>query len=167
MARAQLSFEVPIRDPISNEAGMISRAWETFFRFIQQVVDPLGIEKFFNITNNQTTAADIIGLNLSSKAISQAIVEYLVQRVTTGAGAVELIESGVIHAVYKPTSNIWVIFTMGTPGPSVSGITFSINALGQVKYTSTSVTGTASISKLTFRIRTLAGKNSKYSVIGK
>lgn len=167
MAAPQVSFEAPIRDPISDATGMISRHWEIFFRFLQQIIDPLGVEKFFAIVNNQSTAVDVVGLQLSSKAISQAIIEYLVQRVTTGAGAVELIESGVLHAVYKPTTNAWAMFLMGTPGPSSSGVTFTVNAIGQIKYTSTNVTGAASISKLTYRVRSLAGKNSKYSAIGK
>lgn len=167
MAAPLFTFEVPVRDSVLTPSGLISRPWETFLRFLQQVVDPLGVEKFYTLANNQAVAADIIGLALSSKSVSQGIIEYLVQRVTTGTGAVELVESGSIHAVYKPTSLSWALVTMGTPGPSTSGVTFSITAAGQIKYTSTNITGTASISKLTFRVRTLAGKNAKYSAVGR
>lgn len=167
MAAPLFRFEVPIRDLVLQPSGYLNRPWEAFFRFVQQRLDSLGSEKFFQLTNNQVAAANVEGLAFNADGTSQAVVDFLIQRVTTSTGATELITSGTFHAVYKPTSLNWAIVTMGTPGPSTSGITFSITATGQVQYTSTNITGTASISKLTYRARTLSGKNSLYSQVGK
>lgn len=167
MASPLFSFEPPVKDTVVDGRGLISRPWETFLRFLKQVVTPLGTEKMFLLVNNQAAPADVVGLSFNSESISQGIIEYLIQIVTTGGGAVELIRSGAIHAVYRPTTNVWALFAVGTPGPDATNITFSITAAGQVQYTSANTTGTASISKLTYRVRTLAAKNSQYSAVGR
>jgi len=160
-------FRPPYKDSLIDNSGLLTRPWELFFRFISAFLEPLGVERYFPLENNISTAKDITGLSFNSEGISQAIVEFFIQRVTTGAGATELITSGVFHVVYKPTTNAWVLTVIGTPGPSVSGITFSITAAGQVQYTSTNITGTSSISKISYRTRTISGKSSTYSAVGK
>jgi hypothetical protein len=147
-------------------SGYLTRPWELFFRTVAKSIETLGSEKYFQITNNTAVAADVDGLAFTSSTVSQAVVDFLIQRVTTGGGATELITSGTFHAVYKPSSDSWSVVLMGTPGPSASGVTFSITATGQVQYTSTNITGTESISKLTYRARTLGGKSSLYSEVG-
>lgn len=159
------SLQIP-RDAISDENGILTVAWQQFFAYLRNLVDPLGDERFSDIVNNQASAANIDGLSFDYRVVSQGIIEFLVQRVTTGAGAVEIISSGVIHAVYKPTSATWALKIPWTAGPSASGLTFSITSDGQVQYTSTNETGTASISKITYRVRTLGAKNAKYSRMG-
>lgn len=153
----------PFRDRISNEMGFVSPSWTSYFNILTKIVSPLGSEKSFSLKNNLAVAEDIEGLSFTSKVTSHAVVEYLIQRVTDTN---EVITAGMFHAVYKPTSNNWSIVAIGTPGPSSSGITFSITASGQVQYTSTNVTGVQSISKITWRARTLAAKSSQYSVMG-
>lgn len=166
MGKLQRSFEVPYRDQVLDSNGVLANAWEWFFRAVVERIYPLGDEDSILLVNNQAAVANVTNLKFNSKGVSQAFVDFLIQRVTTGAGAVELIASGMFAAVYKPTSNTWAIQMIGTPGPSTSGITFSITALGQVQYTSTNETGTASISKLCWRARTLGAKNEKYSSVG-
>lgn len=218
---------IPLNDPVIDGQGIISRAWLQFLTYFKNAVEPLGIEKTFDLVNNQAVAANIEGLSFSSKSVSQGIVEYLIQRVTTSTGALEIIENGTLQAnylpssdtwslfeylkvsnwtifslvnsqavaaditgllvnlnktriatveyliervttgggatelieggsfslVYKPTSAIWTIVAIGTPGPSAGGITFTITAAGQVQYTSTNITGTASISRIGFRVK--------------
>lgn len=166
MARnAPISIQIPLRDEVAKEDGKISRSWENFFKYLQNFIDPLGYEKFFELQNNNAVEADIQGLSFSKENASQGTIEYLIQRVTTGGGATELISSGVLHAVYKPTTAAWDLFTPFAEGPSASGITFSITTDGQVQYTSSNVTGSASISKISFRVRILSGKNSQYSQV--
>jgi hypothetical protein len=109
----------------------------------------------FTIVNNQSTAANITGLSFSSASVKSAIIEYFAQRITTSTGAVELVETGSLIASYLPTSNTWQITRLPSDGDV--GLTFSITAGGQVQYTSTNITGTASISKFSFRVRTMAG----------
>ena len=159
-------LRIPYEDAMADAAFKITRPWQLLFRQIKSLLDPMGLEQSFEIVNNQASAADITGMSLNKEQVSSAIVEYLIQRVTTGGGAVELIAGGMFHLVYKPTSDSWAIQAIGTPGPSSSGVTFSVTSAGQVQYTSTNETGTASISKIYFRMRTFGGKNSQYSKAG-
>jgi hypothetical protein len=159
---APFSFEVPYKTPIADQGGLVQRAWSFFFRNVQSALDPLGVEKYFSLVNNQASAANIEGLKFDYAKVGQVIVDYLIQRVTTSTGATELIETGQFYLVYKPTSATWAL----TSGPSTAGITLSVTSAGQVQYTSSNITGTASISKITFRARTMAAKNSQYSVAG-
>lgn len=153
---------VPYQTPIADGSGLVQRAWSFFFRGVQSAIDPLGVEKYFTLVNNQALAANIDGLAFDFAKVGQVTVDYLIQRVTTGGGAQEKIETGTFYLAYLPTSNLWVL----SGGPSSAGITLSPTAAGAVQYTSSNLTGTASISKLTFRARTLAAKNSQYSSAG-
>lgn len=153
-----ISFLVPYRDLIIGEDGLLSRSWQNFYRLLHQAVDGLGLESYCEIINNQAVAKDIDGLTLNASSFNCVIIDYLVQRITTDAGATELLESGVLYCVYKPTSNEWVLSKPLTSWPSSSGVTFSITASGAVQYTSSNITGTASVSKLTYRARSLTAK---------
>lgn len=238
--------QIPIKDKVTDEMQLITDKWQRYFRFVKESLDPLGTEKYFSIVNNQSSPADVVYLSLNSSRLSQAIIEYVVQRVTTGSGATEIIYSGSFNCVYKPTSNTWEIqnydipnagtftaattdictktahgFEFGqiaqlttsgtlpgglslatnyyvvpqsvdtfklstslanaksgsfvditstgsgthtiTPNP---GVFFSITNSGQVQYTSSNITGTPSISKMSFRIRVLSVKNYQYSGVG-
>ena len=158
-----LTLNPPFRESISSRDGFISPAWTSYFSILTQLVSPLGSERSFTITNNQAVAADIEGMSFSAKTVSQAVVDFYIQRVTDSN---EEITSGTFHATYLPASVDWALTMMGTPGPDAIGLTFSITDSGQVQYTSTNVTGTITISKITWRARTLAAKNSQYSVMG-
>ena len=153
----------PLNSNIAGENGLVSPIWNTFFGQLVQLLTPLGVEKNFQLENNLAVAADIVGLSFTAKNVSHAVIDFYIQRVTDTN---EVVTSGTMHAVYKPNSANWSLVTMGTPGPSTSGITFSITAAGQVQYTSSNVTGTIKISKITWRARTLAAKSALYSVMG-
>jgi hypothetical protein len=159
-------LKVPSRDKFMGADGIPVPAWLHLFELIRDRLNPLGLEQSFELVNNKSTADNIVGLTFDSATISHAIVEYLIQRVTTGTGATELVQAGIFHLVFKPTSNTWEIVAVGTPGPSSSGITFSVTATGQVKYTSSNITGTASISRIVWRSRTISAKHSTYSQAG-
>lgn len=158
----QVSLLPPFSEQVSNRDGFVSPSWTTFFGLVTNLLNPLGVEKNFQLKNNLAVAEDIVGLSFNSKVVSQAVVDYYIQRVTNSN---EVITSGTFHAVFKPSANNWALVTMGTPGPNSSGITFSISTAGQVQYTSSNVIGTVSISKITWRARTLAAKNSQYSAM--
>ena len=113
-----------------------------------------------------TPRGDVTDLKFNFRGVSQATVDFLIQRVTTSTGATELIESGIFVVSYNPTSDDWSLTMIGTPGPDDSGVDFSIDSSGQVQYRSSSITGTASISRVIWKARTLAGKHSSYSTIG-
>lgn len=166
MAIIRRSFEVPYGEAPIGPVGLFSNAWQWFFREVQERLYALGQEMSFDIENNQGTGADVVGLKFNRRGVSQATIDYLIQRVTTGTGAIEKIQSGILIATYMPTSEEWELFEVGTPGPDDAGVTFSITASGQVQYTSTEETGDPLISKLYWRARTIAGKNALYSAAG-
>lgn len=104
------------------------------------------------IANNQVVAANVTGLSFDTSTVRGAFVEYSVYRVTTSVGATEVVETGTIYLAYKSTANVWDIATVGTAG---AGVTFSITAAGQVKYTSTNMTGSTYSGTIKFRARAI------------
>jgi len=161
------SFEVPYRDKVLDNEGLLTMPWEWFFRALWERLNPLGAERSFDLENNQGTAANIDGMKFKKNKVSQATIEYLVQRVTTGGSATELVESGILIATYNPTSEDWNLHAVDENNPEDAGITFSITSDGQVQYTSSNVTGDASISRIVWRARTMGAKISTYSTMGK
>ncbi|NJM09339.1 MAG: hypothetical protein HC883_00105 [Bdellovibrionaceae bacterium] len=160
------TLDAPFRDSVVEANGLLTTAWTWFVRSVTERLFPLGVERSFPLANNQAAAADVVGLKVNSRGVSQAIVEFLVQRVTTSTGAVELIEAGYFTLSYSPTSETW---TLSQPNPNLpedSGVTFTVTATGQVQYTSSNVAGTPSISRVVWRMRTLAGKSEAYSSQG-
>lgn len=166
MATPKNSFDIPYREPVVNRSFLLTRAWEWFFRSVYTRLYALGIERSFALANNISTPTDIIGARFDKRGVTQAVVEYMIQRVTTGVGAIEKIESGILIFVYRPTSLDWDIVVVSEETPDDAGINFSITADGQVQYTSTNETGTPLISNLFWRARTLGGKNQLYSDMG-
>ncbi|CAB4152345.1 hypothetical protein UFOVP610_7 [uncultured Caudovirales phage] len=227
-------FEVPYKDELTTSENKLSLPWQKFFRLVQERVNPLGKEVSFNLENNISVAEDVEGLQFNYEKIGGAFVDYLIQRVTTGSGAIEAIEIGRLFLNYNPTSNNWSLYRLtndksfersatilnnqavavdvpglsfnssspslisieyilqrittgggatqliqsgilhlvrqpstpswnlrhiGSPGPD-SSITFSVTSGGRIQYTSTNITGTASISKMTYRIKTIGPMTS-------
>lgn len=240
------SLKIPFIEKVIDEKGLFSAAWQGFLRQIKSLLDPFGSENIFALNNNQTSAVDIVGLRFNSSQVSQACVDYLIQRVTTGTGAMELIDSGTFWVSYLPGANKWLIrgynkikagatdaftadssdvctmvhhgFSLGDianvttsgslPGGllttknyyvvplsvdtfklaetlenalkgmcvditstgsgthkinSMPGVYLTISTAGQVKYTSTNITGVASISRIAWRARTIEAKSKLYS----
>lgn len=160
------SFSLPNREALSDDRGFITRPWYLVLQAIKDAVLDIGYEKFFTLNNNISTAENIDDLLFKKENVSAATVEYLIQRVTTGTGATELVEHGTFKVVYLPTSNTWNLTMVNNNWPNNAGITFTINSTGQVKYTSTNISGTESISRMAYRTRVLSAKSNKYSKIG-
>lgn len=167
MGTLKQNFEIPNQTPVMEKTNLFTSAWDWFFREIYERLYSLGKEQVFDLANNQATPTEITDLRFNKIGVSQATVDFLIQRVTTSTGATELIESGMFVVSYNPTSVDWSLTMIGTPGPDDSGVDFSIDATGQVKYVSSSITGTASISRIAWRARVIAAKHSSYSLIGK
>lgn len=166
MATLPESFDVPYRNPLIERSGMLTTAWTNFFRSLFDRLLPLGAERSCQIANNQSGAADVVGLKVNARAVSQAVVDYLIQRVTTSTGATELVESGIFILAYRPTDEDWDLSIVSEETPDDAGVDFSVTADGQVQYTSSDITGTPSISRVLWRMRTLAGKSTQYSSQG-
>ncbi len=167
MGTLKKSFKIPNQTPVIEKSNLFTNAWDLFFKEIYDRLYSLGAESVFDLANNQATPIEVTDLRFNKIGVSQATVDFLIQRVTTSTGATELIESGIFVVSYNPTSADWSLTMIGTPGPDDSGVDFSIDATGQVKYVSSSITGTASISRIAWRARVIAAKHSSYSLIGK
>lgn len=112
----------------------------------------------FAIANNQSAAANVTGLLFSSSVTRSTTIEMQARRVTTGGGAVEVVERFVYFATYNTLATSWTL-TPGFSGGDNSGMVFSITSGGQVQYTSDNMSAgsyDAANSLLTFSARTLA-----------
>jgi hypothetical protein len=155
---------VPFSDPVvESDSRTLTRAWEQFFRKIQDVVNYSSDEQSFTLVNNQAGAADLTPLTFDYRYTSQAVIEYVIQRTSSSA---ELIQTGMKIVVYKPRANTWSILEYGTSGPDASGVTFTITSSGQVQYTTTNQGGTIALSRIVFRVREIKAKSSTYSNLG-
>lgn len=166
MAIAQESLSVPYNDRAVDKEGFLSNVWTSFWQSLYDRIYPLGVETSFTLANNQSSPADVVGLKVNSRAVSMAIVEFLVQRVTTGGSAVETVEAGSFILSYNPTAEDWNISLTHINAPDNSGVDFTVTAAGQVRYTSTNIGGDPSISRIVWRMRTLAAKSTQYSSQG-
>lgn len=160
---ANNSFTPRYDAELVDEKNLLTRVWQTFFRKLTDALNFLGDEYNFALTNNLAVAASITNLRFDKSYTSQAVVDYVIQRWTTSVG---LFQSGCFHAVYQPDTADWALVPIGTAGPDVSGITFTITAAGQVQYTSTNIAGTTKLSRIVFRVREIAAKSSLYSKVG-
>lgn len=154
------SIDVPYQQPLIEKAsGVLTISWQNFFRSLFERVYSIGIESSFSLVNNQSVASNIEGLQFDYRKVNQAIIEYVIQRITGPTlSPTELIQTGCFAVVYKPVAGTWNIVNIGSTGPDSAGITFSITTGGQVQYTSSNMTGTANVSKITYRARTLNAK---------
>lgn len=165
----QQQLAPPFQDSISDSKGSLTSAWISFFSLVSNYLTPLGTEKYFDLPNGKTALLNderdyVLGLRCSKESFSQAFIEYLIQRVTTesSAGAnddVELTETGTMTMLYKPSSDLWIL----SGGPTSTGIALTAKADGQIVFTSTLITGTPLISKISWRMRTIAAKHHSYS----
>lgn len=158
MAATIQELKVPYRDQVLEESGILSKVYQEFFKFLKILIDPLGLEKTYPIENNKGVATKINGFVFNKDQVRQVFVEYFIQRVTSSS---ELIESGRLRIVYKPKSLSWHLQPEPNPGPDLSGIVFSINASGEILYTSTNMLGNPVTSKVSIRSRTMSGKNQQ------
>lgn len=155
---------VPFADPVVDADKLtLSRSWQQFFRRIQDLVNYISDEQSFTLVNNQAAAADITPLTFDLRYTSQVFIDYLIQRTSSSA---EAIESGVVTLAYLPRSNTWNIaktasLTVGTPG-----VTLTVTSSGQVQYTTSNQAGTIALSRIVFRVKEIKAKSSTYSVVG-
>lgn len=107
----------------------------------------------FVIANNQSSPADVTGLLFTGSDTQSFFLEYFIYRKTTSTGATELASRGVAIGAFSPVANSWEM----SVGPQVgdAGVTLSITSAGQIQYTSTNITGTASVSGMLISYRTL------------
>lgn len=105
-----------------------------------------------DIINNVGLPVWIPGLTFDPTVVGGFTVDYRVYRKTTGAGAVELSEYGTLMGTYSPVAGIWEMTEMSVGD---AGVVFTCAYDGKIGYISTEIFGTPSVSKITFKARTI------------
>jgi hypothetical protein len=95
------------------------------------------------ITNNQSTPDPITGLSFDGAIYRAVVLRYAIYRVTDTN---EVAQTGQLRLTYKTNAMSWSI--SDDFGGDDAGVTFSIDATGQILYTSTDLTGTGYSSSL-------------------
>lgn len=104
------------------------------------------------INNNQVSPMNVAGLVFDPTVVRGVIVEFSVYRVTTGSGAMEVVEVGTMYAGYKSNAATWEFAQDGMGG---SNVVFSITNLGQFQYTSDNMTGSNYSGVMKYQARAL------------
>lgn len=89
------------------------------------------------ILNNQAVAVALTNVTLNSALYKSARIFHEIRRKTDTQ---ELVENGVLTAIYKDSTGAWDITAEGTAEGDDAGLTFSVDG-SQVEYTSTNLTG--------------------------
>ena len=101
-----------------------------------------------NLANNQTSLANVAGLQFNTAQVQSVEINYLVIR-TYDSGSSVVTESGKILGNYDGA-----VFSIATQHVGDAGITFDITNTGQVQYKSTELTNHVS-SVIRFAGRTI------------
>lgn len=153
------SSKPPFGVSVTDSSGIMSRVWQSFFRLIADVLQYLGQETTEDLVNNSTNA-NLNDVKFDYQNESYVIFEYFAQRIYSG-GVYH--EGGYVAFYYDYDGNSWVkIVDVSYDDPSNS-VTFDITAAGQVQYTTTNISGSPTMDRVTFRIRKFAAKSSLYS----
>ena len=140
--------------PVRSNGETIDSSWFNTIRTKLLEEFGSGVSGEFTLADGVGAATDITGMIFSGASVRTAFIEYDIYRNTTGGGAVEFMESGMIIANYKAVAGTWT-FTQG-PVLGSTGVTFSLLNTGQFQYTSTSTTGTFDVFEIKWRSRTIA-----------
>lgn len=93
------------------------------------------VETTINLNNNQTTSEDVNGLIFDISTVRSAIITYSIYRTSTDTPT-GTVETGQLHIVYDNLATDWL---MSQERTGDAGVTFEIDSLGQVSYTSTNI----------------------------
>lgn len=104
----------------------------------------------FSLTNNQSTFADIAGLQFSKTSVRSA---EIVLNVYITSSTEELQETIHMTLSYKNTLDEFRL-AISSSGDN-SGITFNVTSNGQIQYKSTNVTGTGYVGTIKFKAATI------------
>lgn len=113
------------------------------------------LETTFNVANNVSVAANVIGLAFTATAVRAAVIEYSIYR-TTDSSTSGNAETGMMNIVYDnnaSSGNKWLLSRMQD---GESGVVFDITDGGQFTYTSSNIAGANYSGVMHFKSRTLA-----------
>lgn len=116
------------------------------------VVGDIAPDTLINILEASTQ--DVTGFIVDGSITRAASAEYFIHRVSTGVGATEVVESGMLFLNYSDSLNAWSLSQVGN-GVGNALVTFSMVG-SQLRYTSTALpSGTYDEGSMRFRLRAL------------
>ena len=120
-----------------NESLSIFQFSKDGINWLSVSIDSLMPQKF-TIANNQTTALAINGLFLDN---TKYIGLIITAQINISTSSNEYAEHGEIKVIYKPISNTFSLSFSSSFDDA--GVVFSVDSLGQIKYTSGNVPGSS------------------------
>lgn len=151
---------VTVNFPLSGDAPNWSTA---IIQAIQLIAEALTLSngpfdippQNYVMTSNVNTNVPIPNLSFPVSAVSGAIVFYGVNRSSTGIGAQQLSQSGLLILNYDPTQspgNLWQVNDeFAASSPSGAQISFSMSDTGQLQFSTTAITGVSPSGNINFR----------------
>lgn len=112
------------------------------------ILESRNLKQTQSINNNASVAVNITNLLLDGTSHKGYKIAYNIHRITDTN---EVSQTGTLHFAYKTTTATWQ-FSENFAGDD-AGVTFEIDSTGQVKYTSTDLTGTGYSAIITYRIQ--------------
>lgn len=108
--------------------------------------------QIYVMTSNVNTDVAIPNLSFPTSNVSGAIIFYNCTRVTIGVGATEVSETGTIYVNYDPSQPITEKWQVSPEYTNDSAqITFSMDDTGQMKFSTTLITGSSHQGRLYYR----------------
>lgn len=102
------------------------------------------INTSFTIANNTAVASNVTGAAFDTSLVRAFILQYSIYRYST---TTEMSEVGTLYGAYKSSAGSW---ELAQTYAGSSGVTFTITAGGQLKYVSTSFSGSSYSGKMKF-----------------
>lgn len=140
-------LKFPYTTPIVEVGGLLSKAWQEILKFLKIIIDPLGIERSYNLLNNIAVPTKINGLRFSPRHIA-SFCDYVTVRTTSTN---ERVSAGTFRVIYRSKAQTFTLTPDPNAGPDVTGVTLSINNDGEVFYVSTNLAGIQETFKISIR----------------
>ncbi len=143
-----LVFDIPTKG---------ERDWSTLTDWVLEVNETLSSSSDSFIIPPATanlvdgSAVNLYTVNTPSDN-AHIIFEYGITRITTGGGAVSKTETGSMLLTYDSVGGTWS-YTTTSASPSDVQVTLSISGANVIQATATALTGTPSVSQISYRGR--------------
>lgn len=122
---------------------------------LSSVAGPFDVPpQIFVMTANVNTNIALPSLAFPTSTVRAAFIRYAVFRNTTGGGASTVAEAGNMVVVYNPDS-IGAKWEITRDYVGNAEVTFTITDDGQVKFSSTSITGSSHTGQITYTAQAL------------
>jgi hypothetical protein len=154
----------PYRDPVIDDQGLLSVAWQTFFRVLVGILNYLGDETNIKIQNNVLSANAIEFIKLDKTRETYVEITLAIQRISNTDNYQSVWQ---INALYDPSFDAWIYNITTTDfSPMAVPIALLYGAGGSVKYYTTNFPGTILYDRMAYRKKSFAMKDSRYSRVG-